>query len=257
MLEGRIAVIVNGNPYVLVMPATLMDFLSSPEDANLKPLFANFLKSIRALCIFITLLLPGIWVGITNFHQELIPTELLFSIISSRENVPFPMILEVIIMELSFELIREAGLRVPSPIGPTIGIVGALVLGQAAVSASIVSPILIIIIAITGIASLAIPDFSFGFHVRLSRFVFIILAYMCGFLGISLGLLIYTSMLANIKSFGVSYLAPYAPVTSKSNSSYLVRHAWKNERRPDYLNTKRQYAQSHISMKWKFGNKKN
>ncbi len=172
---GRVVVIVNGNPYVLIMPITLIDFIASPEDTNLKFQFANFLKLLRLLAIGITLLLPGIYIALTDFHQELLPTELLFSILASRENVPFPIIFEVLVMEISFELIREAGIRVPSPLGSTIGIVGGLVIGQAAVSASIVSPILIIIIAITAIASFAIPDFSFGFHLRLMRFVFILL----------------------------------------------------------------------------------
>lgn len=179
--EGRVVVIVNGNPYVLVMPVTLIDFIASPEDTNLRFQFANFLKFLRLFAIVITLLLPGLYIALTDFHQELLPTELLFSILASRENVPFPIIFEVLIMEISFELIREAGIRVPSPIGPTIGIVGGLVIGQAAVSASIVSPILLIIIAITAIASFAIPDFSFGFHLRLMRFVFIILRIYCRF----------------------------------------------------------------------------
>ena len=120
LYEGKVLVIVNGNPYVLIMPANYIDFLGSPEDTNLKPIFANFLKLIRLASIFITLLLPAAWIAIINFHQELIPTELLFSIIASRENVPFPIIFELLLMEFSFELIREAGLRVPSPIGPTI-----------------------------------------------------------------------------------------------------------------------------------------
>lgn len=120
LYEGKVLVIVNGNPYVLIMPASYIDFLSSPEDTNIKPIFANFLKLIRLVSIFITLLLPAIWIAIINFHQEMIPTELLFSILASRENVPFPIIFELLLMEFSFELIREAGLRVPSPIGPTI-----------------------------------------------------------------------------------------------------------------------------------------
>ena len=120
LYEGKVIVLVNGNPYALIMPATYIDFISSPEDTNLKPPFANFLKVIRGISILITLLLPAIWIGIINFHQELIPTELLFSILASRENVPFPIIFELLLMEFSFELIREAGLRVPSPIGPTI-----------------------------------------------------------------------------------------------------------------------------------------
>lgn len=172
---GRVVVLVNGNPYALIMPATLIDFIASPEDTNLKFQFANFLKFLRLLAIGITLLLPALYVAITDFHQELLPTELLFSILASRENVPFPIIFEILLMEISFELIREAGIRVPSPVSATIGIVGGLVIGQAAVSAGIVSPILIIIIAITAISSFAIPDFSFGFHLRLMRFIFILL----------------------------------------------------------------------------------
>ena len=117
------------------MPAVLKDFLASPDDKNLIPIFANFLKGIRLLAATLTLLLPGLYIAITSFHQEILPTELLFSILASRENVPFPAFLEILLLEISFELIREAGLRVPSPLGPTIGIVGALVLGQAAVSA--------------------------------------------------------------------------------------------------------------------------
>lgn len=135
LLNGRVVILVNGSPYALIAPAVFNDFLSSPDDKNLKPLFANFLKGIRILAAFLTLLLPGLYIAITSFHQELLPTELLFSILASRENVPFPSFVEIFLLEISFELIREAGLRVPSPIGPTIGIVGALVLGQAAVSA--------------------------------------------------------------------------------------------------------------------------
>lgn len=135
LLDGRVIVIVNGSPYALIMPAVLKDFLASPDDKNLIPIFANFLKGIRLLASTLTLLLPGLYIAITSFHQEILPTELLFSILASRENVPFPAFLEILLLEISFELIREAGLRVPSPLGPTIGIVGALVLGQAAVSA--------------------------------------------------------------------------------------------------------------------------
>lgn len=251
LFEGKVVILVNGSPYALILPATYIDFIASPEDTNLKPAFSNFLKILRGTSILITLLLPAIWVGITNYHQELIPTELLYSIIAYREIVPFPMIFELFLMEFSFELIREAGLRVPSPIGPTIGIVGALVLGQAAVSASIVSPILIIIIAITGIASFAIPDFSFGFHIRITRFIFILLSYMAGFLGIGLGIFVYLGILCNQKSFGVPFMVPYAPAMSKKGSGFFLPYVWEHERRPDYLNTKKKKSQEHISMKWK------
>lgn len=126
LLEGRIVVLVNGSPYALIVPATFPDFLESPEDNNLKFQFTNLLKLIRIAAFLITLLLPGIYVAITSFHQEFIPTELLFAIVASRASVPFSIIFEIIIMELSFELIREAGIRVPTPVGPTIGIIRCL-----------------------------------------------------------------------------------------------------------------------------------
>lgn len=128
LLEGRVVVLVNGSPYALIMPGVFFDFLSSPEDVNLKYQYSNLLKFVRTLAFFIALLLPGLYLAITSFHQELIPTELLFAIVASREAVPFPILFEILVMEVSFELIREAGLRVPSPIGPTIGIIGALIL---------------------------------------------------------------------------------------------------------------------------------
>ncbi len=120
LLDGRVVVIVNGTPYAIIMPGLLFDFLTSPEDTNLKTSFGNFLRFLRIIAAFITLLLPGLYVAVTSFHQEILPTGLLFSMLSARENVPFPIIVELLLMEISFELIREAGLRVPSPIGPTI-----------------------------------------------------------------------------------------------------------------------------------------
>lgn len=254
LLEGRVVVLVNGSPYCLVAPGTFIDFITSPEDLNLKYQFANLLKIIRILAVILTLLLPGFYVAITNFHQELIPTELLFAIVSSRENVPLPIIFEILVMEFSFELIREAGLRVPSPIGPTIGIVGALILGQAAVDANIVSPILIIIVAITAIASFAIPDFSFGFHCRIARFTYIILGYFLGFLGIGLCLFVHFLILADLKSFGYSYLQPFAPVTKDYKGIFLAP-SWKREHRADFLNAKKPKRQPNISMLWKHLNK--
>lgn len=251
LYEGRIVILVNGNPYCLVVPAIFIDYLTSPEDTNLKPIFANFLKIIRIFSLLITLILPAFWIATTNFHRELIPTELLFSILSSRSNVPFPIIFEIIVMEFSFELIREASIRVPSPVGVSIGIVGGLILGEAAVNANIVSPILIIIIALTGIASFAIPDFSFGFHIRTMRFVFTFLAFISGFLGIGVGLFVYFVVLCSLKSFGVAYMSPYAPFTVKKGNGYLEASAWRREKRPDYLNPKISRQEPNISMKWK------
>ena len=254
ILEGRVAIIVNGSPYVLIVPGVFLDFLSSPEDLNLKHQYSNLLKIIRFIATFITLLLPGTYIAIINYHTELLPTELLFTIAAARNTVPFPTILEILIMEISFELIREAGLRVPSPFGSTIGIIGALVLGDAAVSANLVSPILIIVVAITGLSSFTIPDFSLSFSFRIYRFLYTLLGALCGLVGIAIGLFIQVSVLANLRSFGAPYLAPYIPSTNSQTAlSYFVKPIWKREKRADFLNTKRPIEEGKISMKWKFG----
>ena len=251
LMQGRVIILVNGNPYAIIAPAVLIDFLSSPEDSNLKVLFANFLKVLRILAYFITLLAPGIFVAVTGFHHEILPTELLFSILASRQYVPFPIIFELLLMEFSFELIRESGLRVPSPIGGTLGIVGALILGDAAVSAHLVSPILIIVVAITGLSSFAIPDFAFSFHLRVYRFIFIILGYGAGFMGIGAGLLVYINVLCSMKSFGVSFTSPLTYSLPKHPNGFFEKPAWKVEKRENYLATKKKYAQPSISKKWR------
>ena len=252
LLEGRVVVLVNGSPYALILPAIMIDFLTSPEDRNLKSIFSNFLRSIRILSAFFALLLPGLYVSITSFHIEILPTELLYSILSARESVPFPVIFEILIMEISFEIIREASLRVPSAIGSTIGIVGALVIGQAAVSAGIVSPILIIIVAITALSSFAIPDYSFSFHLRLFRFLFILLGYMAGFLGIGTGLFVYLSIICDMESFGVSYSTPYSHMENLKSTGLILPPIWKREFRSSYLATKKERKQEDISIKWKY-----
>lgn len=252
LLEGRVVVLVNGSPYALIVPAVFVDFLESSEDNNIKFQFANLLKIIRIASFLITLLLPGIYVAITSFHLEFIPTELLFAIVASRASVPFSIIFEIIIMELSFELIREAGLRVPSPIGPTIGIIGALIIGQSAVEAGIVSPILIIIVAITGITSFAIPDYYLAFHCRIWRFVYIIFGYLAGLLGIAFASFIHILIATKVQSFGVSYLEPYIPSKGRLSSGIFNKPIWKREKREDFLDTKKKDKQEHISMKWKY-----
>ncbi|MBC7326018.1 MAG: spore germination protein, partial [Moorella sp. (in: Bacteria)] len=155
LVEGQVAVLVDGNPYALLMPANFFAVFQNPEDAYVRWPFGSLLRLIRLFGLFLATFLPGLYIAVISHHHEMIPTDLLLAISASRENVPFPSIVEVLIMEVSFELIREASIRVPGPIGPTLGIVGALILGQAAVAANIVSPILIIIVAVTAIGSFA------------------------------------------------------------------------------------------------------
>lgn len=251
ILDGRVVILINGSPLALIAPCTFFDLLESLEDHNINYHFANLLKFIRLIACFISVLLPGFYIAITGFHEELIPTELLFSIISSRQAVPISIAIEIIIMEIAFELIHEAGIRVPSPISSTMSIVGALVLGDAAVNANIVSPISIIIVAISGLTSFAIPNFSLELHFRLLRFLFISLGVAFGFLGISLGLFVYIAILTTYTSFGVPYLSPYVPLSQINNDGYFLSPLWRREKRSDYLNTKRRNKQANISMKWK------
>lgn len=250
LLEGRICIIVNGSPYVLVVPGVLVDFLSSPEDLNLKFQFSNLQKIIRLFSAVLAILLPGLYIAITNYHQELLPTEILFTIASSRESVPFPIFIEILLMEASFELIREAGLRVPSPLGQTIGIVGALILGEAAVSASLVSPILIIIVAITGLCSFSIPDFSLNFTCRIYRFLYIILGYLAGFLGIGSGIFVQLTTMCGLSSFGAPYLTFFTS-RQRSISNYFVPPGWKREERSVFLHAQKKNSQGKFSMLWR------
>ena len=251
VLDGKVVIMINGTPISLVAPCTFFDLLESVEDQNINYRFANLIKLVRLVACFITVLLPGLYIAITNFHEELIPTELLFSIVSSRQAVPITIELEIILMEIAFELIHEAGIRVPSPISTTMSIVGALVLGDAAVNASIVSPISIIIVAISGLTSFAIPNFSLELHFRLLRFAFIFAGWLFGFLGIAIGIFLYLGLLASYSSFGVPFLSPYVPLSNVGTSGYFFSPYWKREKRSDFLNTKRTNKQDSISMKWK------
>ncbi len=257
LVAGRVAIIVSGSPNVLVIPTTFFDLMHSAEDTYLRYPYVNLLRYIRYVSGFLALLLPGLYLAITNYHQEMVPTDLLLAIGASREKVPFPSIVEIMLMELSFELIREAGVRVPGPIGPTLGIIGALILGQAAVAANIVSPILIIIVAVTGIGSFAIPNYSLAYSIRIMRFAFIILGALAGFLGITLGLFILGLWSTSLKSFGVPFMAPLGPRTSNRFKNVMFKAPeWRLENRPDYLNTKKNMKQEHYSMRWKTDKKK-
>lgn len=252
LVNGRVAIIVNGSPNVLVMPTTAFDLMHSAEDTYIRYPYANLLRYVRIIALFLSLLLPAIYLGITIYHQEMIPTDLLLAIEASREKVPFPSVVELLLMELSFELIREAGLRVPGPIGPTLGIIGALILGQAAVAANIVSPILIIIVAVTGIGSFAIPSYSLGYSIRIMRFAFIFLCALGGFMGITAGLFVLGIWSTSVKSFGVPFMSPFGPKTSDSIGKTLFKAPeWKLEYRPDFLNTKKKKKQDKYSMDWK------
>lgn len=252
LLDGRIVVIVDGSPFVLILPTTVFELNESAEDSYLRFPYVNMIRLIRWIAFTLSLLLPGLYVAVVSFHAELLPTGILMSIISSREQVPFPALIEIIIMEISLEIIREASIRVPEASGSTLSIVGALILGQAAVSAGIVSPILIIIVSITAIGSFATPNYYLGLSARILRFAYIFLGSTAGFLGIVAGLFINILLWTDTKSMGMPMGVPFAPITKKGIPSALfVPPIWKQDERDDYVNAKRKARQAHISRKWK------
>ncbi len=252
LLSGRVVIAVDGSPFVLIAPTTLFELNESAEDHYLRTPYVNMIRAIRFAAFLFSLLLPGIYVAVVGFHTGLLPTDMLMSIVSARENVPFPTVVEILIMELALEIIREAGVRVPSPSGTTLSIVGALILGQAAVSANIVSPILIIIVSITAIGSFATPNYYLGFSARLLRFVYIFLGAVGGFMGIMAGLFVNAALWVSTRSMGVPMFVPFAPITGGGVPKALISpRIWKQDERDDYVNPKRKFLQPFRSRNWK------
>lgn len=235
--EGRVAILVDNTPFALIIPTGLNAFLQSPEDYYTRPTIATFLRYIRLISLILSVLAPALYIALVSYNPAVIPVKLLFSIAASREGVPFPAFIEAFIMELTFELLREAGVRLPRAIGSTIGIVGGLVIGQAAVSAGIVSPIMVIVVAVTAIASFAVPNYEVAAGFRLVRFILMILASIYGLYGVVLGLIGTLIHLVNLKSFGVSYLVPAAPFHPRDfKDTSFAMMAWKYmNKRPGFL----------------------
>lgn len=248
--EGHLAIVMDGSPFAIIAPVTIWGLLHSPEDYYLNPVVGTFTRIIRTISFFIGVMTPAFYIAVTNYHPEMIPTDLMLAIASSRENVPFPVILEVLLMEFSFELIREAGVRIPNVLGPTIGIVGALILGQAAVQANIVSPILVIIVAVTALSSFTIPNIAFSYSVRIMRFIFILLAAIVGFFGIAFALLVLTYIVTGLKSLGVPMLSPVAPFKPKSGDIVIRRPFFSFDSMPQYVEPKAKYLQAKLVRKW-------
>jgi spore germination protein KA len=230
LLDGKVAVLVDGTPGVLLAPMTFFEFFSSPEDYYQRADIATLIRWFRLISFFTAVFVPSLYVAATTFHQELIPTQLLISLSAQREGVPLPAFIEVLLMEVVFEIIREAGLRMPRAIGQALSIVGAIVLGQAAVEAGLISAAIVIVVSITGITNFVVPVYSFGMSQRLLRFSLVLLAGMLGLFGILCGALFVAAHLASLKSFGVPYMSPAAPANRADWKEVLVRvpRPWMN-----------------------------
>ncbi|WP_187768143.1 spore germination protein [Paenibacillus sp. PL91] len=226
LLEGQVAIIVDGTPFVLLAPVTFVKFFQSSEDYYQRYDIATFLRFIRFGSFFVSMLLPSLYIAITTFHQEMLPTQLLISIAAQREGVPFPALIEAMIMELTFEILREAGIRMPRVIGPAISIVGALVLGQSAVQAGLISAAMVIVVSFTAIASFVIPAVNMGTAARLIRFALMILAGTFGVFGIMAGLMLLLTHLSALRSFGIPYLTPISPLVPGNLKDVFIRVPW-------------------------------
>ncbi|MBB6453104.1 spore germination protein KA [Salirhabdus euzebyi] len=236
ILEGRIVIIVDGTPFVLIVPALFVHFFQSTEDFAQRSDIGTLMRLLRFLCFFIALLTPSAYIALTTFHQEMIPTQLLISLAAQREGVPFPAVVEAFMMEITFEILREAGTRMPRAVGSAISIVGALVLGQAAVEAGIVSSAMVIVVSLTAISSFVSPTFNMSISVRILRFGFMILAGMFGLFGIIIGLIIMVLHLTSLRSFGIPYLAPMGPFIPSEQKDTLVRMPfWRMKTRPKLI----------------------
>lgn len=219
LLEGRVGIIVDGLPIGYLAPGTFSQFFKVPEDCANHFTVASALTVLRYLALVITLLLPAFYLAVAMYHQETIPTKLIQSMIDAKQSVPFPSAFEVLAMLISFELLQEAGLRLPNPIGETISIIGALIVGQSAVEAKVVSPVVVVVVALSGIAGYTSPNQDMGAALRICRFLFVIASMLGGMFGLAISVVMLLYHLCSLESFGVSYITPFG----ESSSKYIAR----------------------------------
>lgn len=217
LLNGKMIVFCDNSPSGLILPSTFQGFMESSEDWYQRFETASFLRVLRYLALLIAALLPGMYLAVIRFHTQVLPENLILSFAQAREGVPFSSIVELVLLELSFELIREAGVRIPGQLGNTIGIVGGLIIGQAAVSANLVSPIVVIIVALTALGSMAIPNEEFSTAFRMLKYIFLFLGGYLGIFGIVMGIYLVMMHLGGLLSFGMPYLVPFVKKEAGKN----------------------------------------
>ncbi|MFK7692597.1 spore germination protein [Paenibacillus sp. HJGM_3] len=250
LMEGRVAVLMEGSPTSLIMPVTFAALYQSPDDYNSRWMVGSFFRMIRVFSFFLAFSLPAIYIAVISYHFEIVPNELILPMQSAVRDIPFPPIVEAMLMEITIELLREMGIRLPTPISQTIGIVGGLVIGDAVVKAGFVSSVMIIVVAVTAIASFVVPSNEMSLAVRLLRFPFMILASLFGILGISFGFTLVCIHLCKLESFGTPFLAGTAPFKWSDIKDTFVRlPQWLMNTRPSFLRTRRKRSQAS-TRKW-------
>ncbi|TYP78137.1 spore germination protein [Paenibacillus methanolicus] len=233
LLEGRVAIVVDGTPFVLLVPALFTHFFQAAEDYYQRFDISTLIRCLRYFGFIIALLGPSLYIAITTFHHDMLPPQLLISLTSQREGIPFPAFIEALMMELTFELLREAGIRLPRAVGQSISIVGALVIGQAAVEAGIVSAAMVIVVSITAIASFTMPAYNMAISVRILRFGIMGLAAGFGLFGIVAGVIATIQHMCHLQSFGVPYMSPLAPVNKAKQRDTFLRAPWRLMQKTD------------------------
>ncbi|WP_162595878.1 spore germination protein [Bacillus sp. CGMCC 1.16541] len=230
LLEGRVCVVLDRSPSTLIAPSSIMSFLKSVDDYTTRWMSASFIRMLRFLALGISIFLPAIYIAIISFNYEIVPIRLLVTIGDSRAQVPFDPLIEALIMEVTLEMLREAGIRLPSPIGQTVGIVGGIVIGQAAVEAGIVSNLMVIVVSLTAISSFIIPNYDMSIGVRLLRFPMMVIASMFGIVGVVIGLMTLIGHVISLDSLRTPYGLPFAPVTYKEWKDSIVRLPLKKQK---------------------------
>ncbi|WP_421383560.1 spore germination protein [Bacillus salacetis] len=239
ILEGSVAIFVDGTPFILLAPTSFIQFFQSAEDYYQSQYIASFLRVIRLGAFFISMLAPSLYIAILSHHQGLLPTPFLISIVAQREGLPFPVVFEALLMELIFEVLREAGIRMPKAVGSALSIVGALIIGQAAVDAGFVAASTVIIVSITAISSFSLPYYSMGTVTRLLRFAFIICASFIGLYGITIAFILMLLHMASLRSFGMPYLSPLAPMRNSELKDSIFRFSLRSFLKRPYPADKR------------------
>ncbi|MDP4086183.1 MAG: spore germination protein [Bacillota bacterium] len=259
LVEGRVAVFVDGSPFALLVPVVFNQFYQTTEDYSSRFLMGSFVRIARILALVFSLIFPSLYVSFISFNPELLPTDFAVAVAGGRAGVPYPAVIEVLIIEVSMEVLREATVRLPKQVGGALSIVGVLVIGQAAVAAGLASPITVVVIAITTIGSFATPAYSAAFALRMLRFPIMILAGIFGLYGVMVGIIFIFNHMLSLKSFGVPYMAPVSPGNSEGIKDVIIRAPlWWMPKRPNFLhaNNRQRLVQNEntILKKNKIGN---
>jgi spore germination protein KA len=236
ILEGRVAILVEGSPFALIVPVVFSSFFQSIEDYTSRYLQGSFVRLVRVVALVFSMVFSALYVAIISFNPELIPTKFAVAVAGGRAGVPFPAVIEILIMEISMEVLREATIRLPQQVGGALSIVGVLVIGQAAVAAGFVSPITVVVIALTTIGSFATPAYNAAFALRMLRFPLIFLSGIFGLYGLVVGLILIMNHLLSLRSFGVPYMTPAVPENFQGMKDLVIRAPfWWIKKRPANL----------------------